>query len=72
MFIILQTKDDSNTDGETPLTLSNITLTVQPGEKVASCGRTGSGKSSLLALLLERSLKNTPYSQSLTGYDDGI
>jgi ABC-type multidrug transport system fused ATPase/permease subunit len=36
-----------------PLALKNITLTIHPGEKVAICGRTGSGKSSLLALLLK-------------------
>ncbi|KAF4223150.1 hypothetical protein CNMCM6457_000707 [Aspergillus fumigatiaffinis] len=38
---------------EPPLALKNITLTIYPGEKVAICGRTGSGKSSLLALLLK-------------------
>jgi ABC-type multidrug transport system fused ATPase/permease subunit len=36
-----------------PLALKNITLTIYPGEKVAICGRTGSGKSSFLALLLK-------------------
>ncbi|KAF5855853.1 hypothetical protein ETB97_008317 [Aspergillus alliaceus] len=36
-----------------PLALKNITLTIHRGEKVAICGRTGSGKSSLLALLLK-------------------
>ncbi|KAL4971316.1 P-loop containing nucleoside triphosphate hydrolase protein [Aspergillus desertorum] len=35
------------------LALKKITLTIQPGEKIAICGRTGSGKSSLLALLLK-------------------
>ncbi|PKX93791.1 putative ABC multidrug transporter [Aspergillus novofumigatus IBT 16806] len=35
------------------LALKNITLTIHPGEKVAICGRTGSGKSSFLALLLK-------------------
>lgn len=55
----------SNTDSESdsnsvvhgaakpPLALKNITLTIHPGEKVAICGRTGSGKSSFLALLLK-------------------
>jgi ABC-type multidrug transport system fused ATPase/permease subunit len=36
-----------------PLALKNLTLTIQPGEKVAICGRTGSGKFSFLALLLK-------------------
>jgi ABC-type multidrug transport system fused ATPase/permease subunit len=35
------------------LALRNINLTINPGEKLANCGRTGSGKSSLLALLLK-------------------
>lgn len=35
------------------LALRNIELKVNPGEKVAICGRTGSGKSSLVALLLK-------------------
>jgi ABC-type multidrug transport system fused ATPase/permease subunit len=39
---------------DTPnLALRNIHLTVSSGEKVAICGRTGSGKSSLVALLLK-------------------
>ncbi|OTA90463.1 hypothetical protein M434DRAFT_77909 [Hypoxylon sp. CO27-5] len=33
--------------------LKNIQLEIHPGEKVAICGRTGSGKSSLIALLLK-------------------
>ncbi|KAL4936145.1 P-loop containing nucleoside triphosphate hydrolase protein [Aspergillus oleicola] len=36
-----------------PLALKDITLTVQPGEKIAICGRIDSGKSSFLALLLK-------------------
>lgn len=52
--MLYRAKDDNKrTNCETPLALSNITLTIQPGEKVAVCGRTGSGKSSLLALLLK-------------------
>ncbi len=35
------------------LALRDIHLTITPGEKVAICGRTGSGKSSLIALLLK-------------------
>ncbi|KAI5861411.1 ABC multidrug transporter [Durotheca rogersii] len=46
-----------NTDEEpteTPtLALKNIDLQIRAGEKVAICGRTGSGKSSLIALLLK-------------------
>lgn len=34
------------------LVIKDLTLTVQPGQKVAVCGRTGSGKSSLMLLLL--------------------
>ncbi|KAM0814101.1 hypothetical protein AB5N19_14103 [Seiridium cardinale] len=43
---------DENAD--TPsLALRDIHLTIESGEKVAICGRTGSGKSSLIALLLK-------------------
>jgi ATP-binding cassette, subfamily C (CFTR/MRP), member 1 len=38
--------------GSSNLALRDVTLTIQPGEKVAICGRTGSGKSSLMLLLL--------------------
>ncbi|KAK4059940.1 hypothetical protein Trihar35433_10484 [Trichoderma harzianum] len=37
----------------TRLALHNIHLTINSGEKVAICGRTGSGKSSFIALLLK-------------------
>lgn len=44
----------NETGTETPaLALKNIQLRIRPGEKVAICGRTGSGKSSLIALLLK-------------------
>ncbi|KAI2677309.1 hypothetical protein CBS147317_8250 [Penicillium roqueforti] len=40
-------------DGKTSLTLPDSQLTIGSGEKIAICGRTGSGKSSLVALLLK-------------------
>ncbi|OQD65677.1 hypothetical protein PENPOL_c005G03066 [Penicillium polonicum] len=40
-------------DETTSLALRNIQLTINSGEKIAICGRTGSGKSSLVALLLK-------------------
>ncbi|CAI7602046.1 unnamed protein product [Penicillium glandicola] len=40
-------------DSTSNLALRNINLTINTGEKVAICGRTGSGKSSLIALLLK-------------------
>ncbi|KAK4861145.1 hypothetical protein LT330_004061 [Penicillium expansum] len=44
--------EDQN-DEATSLALRNIQLTINSGEKIAICGRTGSGKSSLVALLLK-------------------
>ncbi|KAF9693105.1 hypothetical protein EKO04_008679 [Ascochyta lentis] len=41
------------------LALNNISLTIRAGERIAICGRTGSGKSSLILLLL-RLLDTTP------------
>lgn len=38
---------------ESPLTLQHITLSIRAGEKVAICGRTGSGKTSLALGLLQ-------------------
>lgn len=40
-------------DGVSNLALRDVCLTIDSGEKVAICGRTGSGKSSLIALLLK-------------------
>ncbi|KFY80283.1 hypothetical protein V499_00837 [Pseudogymnoascus sp. VKM F-103] len=42
-----------STDITSSPALRNITLTIPAGSKVAICGRTGSGKSSLLAFLLK-------------------
>ncbi|KAI1054390.1 hypothetical protein LB506_010541 [Fusarium annulatum] len=44
---------ESSSDGEPDLALDNVCLSIKPGEKVAICGRTGSGKSSLVSLLLK-------------------
>ncbi|TGO61642.1 hypothetical protein BOTNAR_0126g00140 [Botryotinia narcissicola] len=41
------------TDSTASLALRDINLTIESGEKIAICGRTGSGKSSLIALLLK-------------------
>jgi ABC-type multidrug transport system fused ATPase/permease subunit len=46
-------EEDENKEMNTKLALRDIHLTIHPGEKVAVCGRTGSGKSSLIALLLK-------------------
>ncbi|KGO49054.1 ABC transporter, integral membrane type 1 [Penicillium expansum] len=40
-------------DNTSKIALRNINLTIKTGERVAICGRTGSGKSSLMALLLK-------------------
>jgi ABC-type multidrug transport system fused ATPase/permease subunit len=42
-----------DSEEEFDLAIKNVQLEIQSGEKVAICGRTGSGKSSLIALLLK-------------------
>lgn len=44
---------EDQTDGKPNLALRDVHLKISSGEKVAICGRTGSGKSSLIALLLK-------------------
>ncbi|THV45305.1 hypothetical protein BGAL_0505g00080 [Botrytis galanthina] len=44
---------EDTTDSTPSLALRDINLTIASGEKIAICGRTGSGKSSLIALLLK-------------------
>lgn len=39
-------------DAKAPFVLTDISLTIQPGQKIALVGRTGSGKSSLAKMLL--------------------
>lgn len=41
-----------NPEKDSPLVLNSLSLTIQPGQTVVVCGRTGSGKSSLLLALL--------------------
>ena len=43
---------DFQYDANAPLVLQNISLSIEPGQKVALVGRTGSGKSTLARLLL--------------------
>ena len=46
-------REEDQTDETPNLALCDIRLTIRGGEKVAVCGRTGSGKSSFIALLLK-------------------
>lgn len=53
---------------DTPLVLKSLDLTIKPGQTVVICGRTGSGKSSLLLALL-RLLDLADGSISIDGLD---
>ncbi|KAH7014328.1 putative ABC multidrug transporter [Microdochium trichocladiopsis] len=46
-------ENGSDSAGSPKLALSGLCLSIEAGERVAVCGRTGSGKSSLVALLLK-------------------
>lgn len=45
--------ESDTTINQPKMVLNQINLNIEPGEKVAICGRTGSGKSSLISLLLK-------------------
>lgn len=51
-----------------PEVLRNVSMSIAPGQKVGICGRTGSGKSSLLVTLL-RLLETTSGTISIDGVD---
>ncbi|KAL2284671.1 hypothetical protein FJTKL_08763 [Diaporthe vaccinii] len=53
---------------EGDLPLKGVTFSIKPGEHVAVCGRTGSGKSSLVAALLRR-LERRDGTISISGVD---
>lgn len=57
------------TDEKPNLALRDVHLKISSGEKVAICGRTGSGKSSLIALLLKL-LDPTPETETNLVIDD--
>lgn len=49
----VSSRAEDQTEGTSNLALRDINLKIRSGEKIAICGRTGSGKSSLIALLLK-------------------
>lgn len=59
---------EDHTDGKPNLALRDVHLKIISGEKVAICGRTGSGKSSLIALLLKL-LDPTPETEANLAID---
>ncbi|KAJ5280064.1 hypothetical protein N7478_005436 [Penicillium angulare] len=60
--------DASYNAGDQKFVLRNLSMSIQGGEKIGICGRSGSGKSSLLASLF-RMLEVEPHSQILI---DGV
>lgn len=58
----------SSSPSEEDLVIKNLSLSVSPGEKIGICGRSGSGKSSLITTLF-RMLEVTPDSEILI---DGV
>ena len=50
-----------------PLVLKGVSLNIQPGEKIGVCGRTGSGKSSLMISLFRISEIETDGGKILRG-----
>lgn len=66
-------RDDDNGDADAvTLALRGITLNIQAGEKVGVVGRTGSGKSSLILLLLRLLDPTTETENSATLAIDGV
>ncbi|KAE8445934.1 hypothetical protein EG329_012713 [Mollisiaceae sp. DMI_Dod_QoI] len=59
-------------EGSTNLALNNLNISIKPGEKVAICGRSGSGKSSILLLLLRLLDPLLPSSWNITIDDIGL
>jgi ABC-type multidrug transport system fused ATPase/permease subunit len=53
MLTNLSSSVESQSNDNSSLALRDIRLSIQSGEKIAICGRTGSGKSSLVSLLLK-------------------
>ncbi|UNI24672.1 hypothetical protein JDV02_010402 [Purpureocillium takamizusanense] len=63
-----ETTASYDTSGDSLLAIDHVSLKIKPGEKVAICGRTGSGKSSLL-LTLFRLLELDSGSITIDGLD---
>ncbi|KAF4629796.1 hypothetical protein G7Y89_g8347 [Cudoniella acicularis] len=66
--IVQQSTSESDDSGGTSsnIALRNLNISIQPGEKVAICGRSGSGKSSTISLLLRLLDPLSSCSQNIT------